>query len=307
MQSLSLVEQLGYPADSRLVIFHADDVGMCHGSNRAFLDLVAAGILQTGSVMIPCPWSPAILAAARANPQLDLGVHLTLTSEWPGYRWGPISTRDPASGLLDEAACFWPQVQPLRERLNVSAAIQELRSQIEMAQRAGLDFTHLDTHMGAAMMPELIATYLELGFEYGVPVLVTREANAYLQILYPDWNHSDWAQTLAQIEARGMPLLDRFIITPGYSPGDNTGGRVALYEQLLGALEPGVTYFSLHPNTAGDIEAINTVNPHWRTFEYEYLQSQRLRDFLQAQNIIPIGFRAIRDVMRRQVVAGGGR
>jgi predicted glycoside hydrolase/deacetylase ChbG (UPF0249 family) len=89
-----LVTQLGYPSDARLVIFHADDVGMCHGSNQAYLELCAAGILQTGSVMIPCPWSPELVQACQQNPTLDIGVHLTLTSEWAGYRWGPISTRD---------------------------------------------------------------------------------------------------------------------------------------------------------------------------------------------------------------------
>ena len=119
-----LVTQLGYPADARLVIFHADDVGMCHGSNQAYLDLCAFGLLQTGSVMMPCPWAQELLQACQQNPALDMGVHLTLTSEWSGYRWGPISTRDPASGLIDAEGYFWHRVQPVQDHLRLDAAFR---------------------------------------------------------------------------------------------------------------------------------------------------------------------------------------
>ena len=94
----------------RTVVLHADDVGMCHGANSAFLDLARAGRIDCGSVMVPCPWFPEIAETAAADPSLDLGVHLTLTSEWPRYRWGPISTRSRASGLLDPDGYLWRDV-----------------------------------------------------------------------------------------------------------------------------------------------------------------------------------------------------
>ncbi|MBX3015686.1 MAG: polysaccharide deacetylase family protein [Caldilineaceae bacterium] len=294
-----LVTQLGYPADARLVIFHADDVGMCHGSNQAYLELMAAGLLQTGSVMVPCPWSPELLHACQQNPSLDIGVHLTLTSEWSGYRWGPISTRDVASGLLDEAGHFWPRVPGVQAHLNVAAAMTEMHAQIERVRSMGIDFTHLDTHMGAALLPELVEAYVAWGFTYGVPVLLPRQIDDYVRTLGlvgPD--EQAWLNFVRAIEAKGMPLVDWFRITPGYHLADPAADRAVLYEALLHNLPPGVTYFSLHPNAPGDIEVIVPERAYWRTFEYHYFQSQRLRDFLRAEAIIPIGYHAIRTIMR---------
>lgn len=299
-----LVEQLGYGPESRLVIFHADDVGMCHGSNQAYLDLCAAGILQTGSVMIPCPWSPAVVRACQQNPALDIGVHLTLTSEWAGYRWGPISTCDPASGLLDGEGYFWHRVEGVQSHLQPAAAMQEMRAQIERVRQAGVDFTHLDTHMGAATIPDLIEHYVALGFAYGVPILLPRRIDDYIRTLGLAGPEEDaWLTFAAAVEARGMPLVDWFRITPAYhtNANANSEARIDLYESILHELPPGVTYFSLHPNAPGDIETIVPERAYWRTFEYRYFQSERLRDFLKTEQIIPIGYRVIRNIMRNNL------
>lgn len=294
-----LVNQLGYSAAARLVIFHADDVGMCHGSNQAYLDLIEAGLLQTGSLMVPCPWSQELLQACQQNSALDIGVHLTLTSEWSGYRWGPISTREPASGLLDGEGYFWPRVPGVQEHLNVTAAVAEMRAQIERVRTAGVDFTHLDTHMGAATIPALVEHYVALGFAYGVPVLLPRQLDDYVRtlgLIGPD--EQVWLDFATAVEARGMPLIDWFRITPGYHLADRAEDRAALYEDLIHNLPPGVTYFSLHPNAPGDIETIVPERAYWRTFEYTYFRSQRLQEFLLAEQIVPIDYRAIRNVMR---------
>ena len=295
-----LVKALGYGPDDRLVIFHADDVGMCHGSNQAFVDLSTAGIVQTGSVMIPCPWSPELLNLCRADPKLDIGVHLTLTSEWAGYRWGPLATREPVSGLLDAAGYFPQQVAVLQAQLNVAAAFAEMRAQIERVQAAQVDFTHIDTHMGASIIPELLEQYVAFGFAYQVPVLLPRRIDDYLRrmnLAGPD--ETAWLDFAASVEAQGMPLVDWFRITPGYHLADRADDRATLYEDLLANLLPGVTYFSLHPNAPGDIETIVPELAYWRTFEYDYFRSARLRTFLAAEKITPIGYRAIREVMRR--------
>ena len=295
-----LVRALGYGPDDRLVIFHADDVGMCHGSNQAFVALSAAGIVQTGSVMVPCPWAPELLQWCQRDPGLDIGVHLTLTSEWSGYRWGPISRREPTSGLLDAEGYFPHRVEGLQAQLNVAAAVSEMQAQIERVQQAGIDFTHIDTHMGAAIIPALVDDYVAFGFTYRVPVLLPRQIDDYVRTLGltgPD--EGAWLAYAAAVEARGMPLVDWFRITPGYHLADRADDRATLYEDLLANLPSGVTYFSLHPNAPGDIETIVPERAYWRTFEYEYFRSTRLRTFLTEQHITPIGYRAIREVMRR--------
>ncbi|HRJ44316.1 MAG TPA: polysaccharide deacetylase family protein [Caldilineaceae bacterium] len=294
-----LLSALGYDASARLVIFHADDVGMCYGSNRAFVECQTVGLLKTGSVMMPCPWSPEIVQTAAAHPSLDLGVHLTLTSEWPQYRWGPISTRQVNSGLLDPTGHFWASGGDVAKHLNPTAAIGEMEAQIERALAAGMDMTHLDTHMGTAMLPGLWEEYVRLGFEYRVPVLFFRQVDRVMrQMFYGPKDETIHQARAAAIEERGMPLVDWFRITPGYDGQDGQGDRSELYESILRGLLPGITYFSLHPNAPGDINVIDPVNSGWRTHEYDYFRSDRLRDFLAQEGIVPIGFREIRDVMR---------
>ncbi|MFL6972795.1 MAG: ChbG/HpnK family deacetylase [Xanthobacteraceae bacterium] len=153
------------PEDSRsqrAVILHVDDLGMCPGANRAFLELAAAGQVTCGSVMVPCPAFRQIAEAATADPTLDLGVHLTLTSEWERLRWAPLSTRSKASGLIDDDGCFWRDVRALAAHLVVEAAEEELRAQVEHAFEAGIRPTHIDAHMGAAMLPDLLGIHLQL-------------------------------------------------------------------------------------------------------------------------------------------------
>lgn len=293
-----LLSKLGYRDEARLVIFHADDVGMCHGSNRAFVDLSRAGLLKSGSVMVPCPWAPAILRQAAGDTTLDLGVHLTLTSEWANYRWGPISTRAPECGLLDDDGCFWQGLDGLGAHFQADAAKAEMRAQVERALAAGVDVTHIDTHMGSALFPDLVEHYIALGFEFGVPVFLSRRMGD----LARKNGHTEAAQRLDDIipsvEAAGMPLVDEFRGTPMYA-GVEGGPRADVYEEILRALPPGtVTYFSLHPNAPGDIEQIAPDHAPWRHFEYEYFQSDRLRAFLDAEGIVSIGCRDLRTVMQ---------
>ena len=297
MQPNPLLAKLGYPPDARLVIFHADDVGMCHGSNRAFVELFDAGIVRSGSLMACCPWAPEMLAIARQRPELDLGVHLTLTSEWQGYRWGPLTTRNPASGLADEFGCFWPNLESFPPHLDVELAKAELRAQVEMVHRAGVAFTHVDAHMGAALLPSFLPTYVELGLAYGAAPFILRTIDPAIRARnLTAASDEHWAHFVAGLETRGVPLIDHFRITPGYGPEAEMTDRAALYEQILYELPPGITYFSLHPNAPGDIDIIAPDPAPRRVFEYEYFQSDRLRHYLTEQKITPIGYRALREI-----------
>ena len=166
---MTLAAKLGV---DRAVILHVDDLAMCHGANRALLELAAVGAVTCGSVMVPCPWFREIAEAAAADPALDLGVHLTLTSEWQHYRWRPLSTTSRASGLIDEDGYLWRDTASFRAHLVPEAAEAELRAQIDLALAAGIKPSHIDAHMAAAMLPELIELHVQLALDYGVvPVL----------------------------------------------------------------------------------------------------------------------------------------
>ncbi|GIX06576.1 MAG: hypothetical protein KatS3mg115_0979 [Candidatus Poribacteria bacterium] len=147
----NLAERLGYPPDARVLILHADDLGMCHEGNAAGREALEAGTVSSGSVMVPCPWFPEFAAWARERPEWDLGVHLTLNSEWRGYRWGPVASSSEVPSLLDEEGYFYRDTRSLVQNARAEEVERECRAQVERALRFGIRPTHLDTHMGAAL------------------------------------------------------------------------------------------------------------------------------------------------------------
>jgi predicted glycoside hydrolase/deacetylase ChbG (UPF0249 family) len=276
---MTLARSLGV---DRAVIFHVDDIGMCHGSNRGFLDLAAKGYVTCGSVMVPCPWFREIAESAAADPSLDLGVHLTLTSEWAGYRWAPISTASRASGLIDDDGYFWRDVASLRRHLVVEAAEAELRAQIERARSAGMSPTHIDAHMAAAMLPELLELHVRLGHDYGlVPVLPRKIRFA------PD--PASYGATVAGLDRDGLPVIDGIRSTlPVAAEAVRPG-----YRKLIEELPAGVTHFALHCTAPGEIGAISPQHAPWRTNEYALFASGEVAEWCAALGITPVGYRDI--------------
>jgi len=289
---------LGFRSGSRVAIFHADDVGMCHGANAAFQELSRLGSISCGAVMVPCPWFAEVAEMAAAERSLDLGVHLTLTSEWTSYRWGPISTTSRSSGLFDEGGYFWRRLPMLASHVVPEAAELEMRAQIEKALASGIDVTHLDTHMGAALLPQLIGIYVRLGREYKLPILLPKQILEYTSVLdFAGISLDGYLETLAGLEADGWPLVDHFRMTPGVPSAESD----RTYRDLVAGLPPGLTMVALHPNTSGDIEAIVPAKAHFRTDEYRLLTDQEFRRFMSRQGIETIGFRALRDLLRRRL------
>ncbi|MGN6584398.1 MAG: polysaccharide deacetylase family protein [Rhizobiaceae bacterium] len=299
MNSHDLLIRLGFASGQRVAILHADDVGMCHGANAAFLDLARAGHLTCGSVMMPCPWSPEIARVAAEDKSLDLGVHLTLTSEWAGYRWGPLTRAGKASGLVDDEGYFPRTVAALVQGVAAEAAEGEMRAQIDRALAFGIDVTHLDTHMGAALSPPLIEAYCRVGRDYRLPVLLPRRVDYYARVLKLDCLGANQALSDAakQVEGEGVPLVDDFRMTPGAASEESA----AAYRELVETLPDGLTFVALHPNKSGDIETIVPPRAHHRTDEVRLLGSGAIADWLEENGIGTIGLRPLRDLYREAV------
>ncbi len=294
-----ILEALGFGLESRAAIFHADDIGLCHGANVAFEELSRSGMINSGSVMVPCPWFTEVAEMGANNPRLDLGVHLTLTSEWTAYRWAPISTINRKSGLIDENGYFWRRLPMLARNVAPEAAEAEMRAQIDRAISAGIDVTHLDTHMGAAILPQLLDIYVRLGREYGLPVLLPRLLSEYTSVLdFKDIPLMDYDKILATLKAEGWFLIDHFRMTPWVPTAESEQA----YRDLVTKLPKGLTLIALHPNKSGDIEAIVPAKAHFRTDEYRLLSNPTFRQFVGEQGIGTIGFRPIRDLLRQKMI-----
>ncbi len=293
--SPSLQQRLGFEPDQRVAIFHADDVGMCHGANVAFEELSKDGSIHCGAVMVPCPWFSEVVAMAAANPDVDLGVHLTLTSEWKNYRWAPISTTRRSSGLIDADGYFWHRLPMLAAHVVPEAAEAEMRAQIERALSAGIDVTHIDTHMGVALVPQLVDIYIRLAHEYRLPVLLPKHQSEFISVLeFDNISQSEIAEGLARLEADGWPLVDHFRMTPGVPARESDKA----YRELIAGLPEGLTVVAVHPNISGDIEVIIPEKAHFRTEEYRLFRDAEFKEFIALQNIHAIGFRPIRNLLR---------
>ena len=174
MNANPVLKRLGLSDTDRVAIIHTDDIGMCQASVDAFADLNEVGIISSGAVMVPCPWFLHAAGYARQNPRADLGIHLTLTSEWKTYRWGPVSTRDPASGMLDEEGFFHHLSSEAQEHGDPAAVEVELTAQVERALQMGIVPTHVDTHMGSVAHPKFMGIYIRLAQKFHLPPMIFR-------------------------------------------------------------------------------------------------------------------------------------
>ena len=174
-QARSIAERLGHPAGTKLLILHADDLGVAHSVDAASFDALDKNAVSSASIMMPCPWVTEVAAYARAHPDADLGLHLTLTSEWKTFRWGSVESRDKVSSLLDPSGTLWTDTRLVAANAKPEEAEREIRAQIDRAVALGIHPTHLDSHMGSLFStPALFATLAKVAHEYHLPFLALR-------------------------------------------------------------------------------------------------------------------------------------
>jgi predicted glycoside hydrolase/deacetylase ChbG (UPF0249 family) len=278
----SVQERLGHPADARLLVIHADDLGMSHSVNRATFEAFENGWITSASILVPCPWFPEAARWARAHPDADLGIHLAVNSEWTGFRWGPLSSRDAVASLLDQDGYFPLLETDVVGRAKPAEIDRELHAQVDRARNAGVKLSHLDSHMATLFRTaEFFEVYRKLGKAYSLPVLMERLGDR-------GGEQSPWA-TAAQENA----LIDRVVSIPqGIAKADWPDA----YEKMLAPLPPGVYQLIVHLGYDDD-EMRGATFDHpdwgaaWRQNDLELVKSARFRDFLRQQKFILVGWK----------------
>jgi len=291
------LQKLGYSETEWLVIIHTDDIGMCHASVQAFQDLWAFGTITSAAAMVPCPWFPAVARMCRANPGIDMGVHATLNAEWESYRWGPVSTRESGSGLLDEAGYFHQWHQAVYDHAGREAVEKEVNAQIEHALAAGIDVTHVDSHMGTIMNPLFIQSYIQAASSRLLPSMLPRlNAKGIEMMGVGEQERISYMPIMEMLESMGLPMLDGLLSMPLNEPSESKQMEIA--KELLGDLPEGITHFILHPSI--DTPELRAIAPDWesRVANYNVFMSDELKTFLEREDFKLIGYRAIRDALR---------
>ncbi|MBL8170141.1 MAG: ChbG/HpnK family deacetylase [Acidobacteria bacterium] len=236
-------QQLGYGPNDKVLMVHADDIGMSHSVNVASIEAFKKGMVTSGSIMVPCPWFPEIADYARQHPELDLGLHLTLTSEWKYLRWRPVASPDKVKGLLDPDGFMWRSERDTAKNASPQEIETEIRAQIERALQFGIKPTHLDTHMGTLYTrQDFFDVYTKLGKEYGIPVMVMRPTPEAIQ--YAKLSGIPIGEdALKKIADDGFAMLD--YLNTGV-PGKTPAERKEAYKKFLRSMKPGVTMLIVH-------------------------------------------------------------
>jgi len=288
-QIRSLAERLGYPADAKLLIVHADDLGMAHSVNAATIKGFESGLVNSGSIMVPCPWFSEIATYARANPQADLGLHLTLTSEWTSFRWGPVTSKDRVSSLLDKNGYLHLSEADAAAKADPKEVELEIRSQIERARAFGIQPTHLDSHMGTLYQSKaLFEVFLKVAREYRLPVRVAKAWFSQADFLPTTLNPND-------------VFIDRVLdINPSVTPAD--WGK--FYTEAIKKLEPGVTEVVIHlAYDDTEMQGATVDHPNWgaawRQRDLEFFTSDAFRQLLREEKIKLITWRDIGKLLQK--------
>lgn len=292
------LKQLGFDENDRVVVIHADDVGMCQATIPAFAELIGFGLLSSGAVMVPCPWFLEAASYCRQNPDADMGVHLTLTSEWSTYRWGPISTSDPSSGLIDEGGYFYHRAHQAQAYGDPGAVQVELEAQVERALSAGIDVTHIDTHMGTLAHPKFIPAYVQLAQENKLPAMIPADSENDLQELGLDSETAANAARFLREEINTQELLqiERVIGLRLDRPRE----RLEQAKSAFDSLQPGLTHFVIHPaKDSPELRAATPTTWECRVKDYETFRSEALRAHIKNLGIQIIGYKPLRELIRQ--------
>jgi len=284
------------------VMFHCDDLGMSHASNLGGIESLEKGVVNSVSIMMPCPWVPEIVKYVKQHPQVDAGLHLTMNSEWDLYRWGPVAGKPAVPGLCDPDGYLWHPTQETAKHATPDEVEREIRAQIEKAEAMGLHPTHIDTHMGAlAVRPEFLERYMKVGIEKQIPVLAIGGHRSFARV--------ENAGAMKQIEERikgvwdaGLPVIDD-LHTASYDWKE--GAKSARFIKMLKELKPGVTMVIIHCSRPTDDFPLITGSSSLRFEDLKAMIDPEVRKTIEEEHIILTTWRELKE--RRDKVGGKGQ
>jgi len=271
---MALAERLGYGADARLLIITADNLGCYHAANVAAYQALREGAATTAALMVPAPWARDAVKGYRGS---DVGVNLTLNTEFSCYRWAAI-TRSPT--LHSGEGGFPRSVDDLWEHADANEVRRECRAQIERAVVWGFDPTHLSS-FGQAMVlrPELFDVYLDLALEFKLPVRLANDS----------------------VEAQaGFPLRslagEEGVISPDQSVRLRGPDRRTAFVNLIEAMPEGVTELSIQPAIdTPEVQAL-TADAHDRIGDFDLLTDAA--EIAQKAGVQLVSWAALRNLQR---------
>jgi predicted glycoside hydrolase/deacetylase ChbG (UPF0249 family) len=290
-EEVTYAERLGWPSGTKAVIFHVDDVGMSHNSNMGAIKAVEDGVATSLSIMMPCSWVPEFATYLKAHPQVDAGLHLTLTSEWKNYRWGPVAGKPAVPGLTDTDGYLWRNVSDVISHATADEVETEIRAQIEKALSMGIKPTHLDAHMGTCFYPPFIDRYVKVGIEKKIPVLIFGGHMQHIGNevgLFKLEIHS----IAEEVWEAGLPVIDDLVTQP--TRAKDYEQRKAELIKLLRDMKPGITEIIVHCTVQTEVFSHISGSGPSREAELRLVTDPDIKAFIESEGIILTTWRELK-------------
>ena len=277
-------EKLGFPAGKKVIILHADDAGMCEEANIATAHYLGNNLIQSTAVMVPCPNADEFIRWAIDHPQIDVGLHLTLTSEWKTYRWGPVADPAKVPGLVDPDGMFWHEVPDVVMHASADEVEKEIRAQIDRAITMGYQPDHIDTHMGTLYgHPGYLEVFFKVAQEYGIPANVIDLSDSLVADRFRKDGYPIDDNVIGMVNEYTLPKLDNFT---GVPHGLTYEEKIENFKVLIRSLPPGLTEIIFHPSV--ETENLKTITNSWqqRVWEAKMFSDPVLISFFEEEGII---------------------
>lgn len=287
-------ERLGYPAGKKVIMLHADDAGMSEEANIATKEMLLNGYIQSAAAMPPCPAFEDMIEWAKQHPEIDLGLHLTLTSEWKTYRWPSVLPVDEVPGLIDNEGKLWRSVPEVVQNATPEEVEKEIRAQIEKSLAMGYRPDHIDTHMGTLYgHPEFAKAFLTVAMEYGIPANAIDMSDSLVLAYYKKAGYPITDELVAWMSNYTLPKVDNFTSAPSAKTYEE---KVQAFKDLIKSLRPGLTEIIFHPSVGS--ENLKSITGSWqqRIWEYEMFADPDLIQFFKDEGII---FTNWKEIMKR--------
>jgi hypothetical protein len=290
-------EKLGYPAEARIVIIQAEDLGMAHSIDKASFEALEKGWVTTAGILVPAPWFPEVARWARSQPVADLGIQLDLNSDWSSYSWRPVSNLPKGVGIVDPSGYMMTSDQYVAVHADPASAEGEVRAQLDLAKKAGISLSHLDQHMNTMILtPRLVQIYCKLGEETGLPVMIP---NQYIKMRGAATQKADiYSFAGIEVNVNDFQVNQVLEIKPGLAKQD----WLSAYEKTLDALPPGVYLLRVHLGyNDEELQAMTWDHPNWgaewRQNDLDVVSSPEFQKFLKDKGFILVGWRDLQKAM----------
>ena len=277
-------EKLGFEKGKTVLLLHADDAGMCTEANDAIESYLEKGDIMSAAAMAPCPAFDDFIEWAKTHPKTDIGMHLTLTSEWKNYRWGSVSDSAKVPGLIDPDGKFWHEVPGVVQHASAAEVETEIRAQIEKAIAMGWQPTHIDTHMGTLYgTPDYIKVFVKVAQEYGIPANVIDLSNKEVLEAFRKTGYPLTDEVVEMLADYKLPMLDNFTSVPHGKTYEEVREN---FFALVKSLGPGLTEIIFHPST--ETENVKTITNSWqqRVWEAQLFSDPLVKKFFEDEGIV---------------------